>query len=499
MRKEILRMEGISKSFPGVKALKNVNFNLYEGEVLGLLGENGAGKSTLMKILSGVYVKDDGRIWVEGKEAKFTDVRRARDLNISIIHQELMIIPQMTVYENVFLGREIHNKLGMTDARAMEEKTQEMLDRYGIELHAAQLGATLTIAQKQMVEIIRAISFDAHIVVMDEPTSSLTDNEVQMLFDIIRKLKQEKVGIVYISHRLAELFEITDRITILRDGEYISTVNTAQTDASELVSLMVGRKLSNFFIKSEAQPGDVLLSVKGLSSPGLFEDVSFEVRRGEILGFSGLVGAGRSEVMKTIFGLLPKSSGEIFFEGQKVEIRRPQDAIRLGLGMVPESRRDDGLILGNTVGFNLTLSVLRKFIHAGYYNKGVERGIIEDSVEHLKIVTPSPQQRAGNLSGGNQQKIVVAKWLAANPKLLIMDEPTRGIDVGAKAEIYGIMDELAKSGVAIIMISSELPEVLNMSDRIVVMAAGRKAGELIQQEATQEKIMHLATGGSNSK
>lgn len=495
MGKEILRMEGISKSFPGVKALKNVNFNLYEGEVLGLLGENGAGKSTLMKILSGVYTKDTGKIWVEGKEANFSDVKHARDLNISIIHQELMIIPQMTVYENVFLGRETHNKLGMTDAKAMEEKTQAMLDRYGIDLHAAQLGATLTIAQKQMVEIIRAISFDAHIVVMDEPTSSLTDNEVRMLFDIIQKLKKDNVGVIYISHRLAELFEITDRITILRDGEYITTVNTAQTDASELVAAMVGRQLSSFFIKSEVEPGDVLLRVEGLSSPGLFEDVSFEVRKGEILGFSGLVGAGRSEVMKTIFGLLPRSAGKIYFEGKEVDIRKPQDAIGLGMGMVPESRRDDGLILGNTVGFNLTLSVLRQFIHAGSYNKRKENQIIDDGVNHLRIVTPSPHQRAGNLSGGNQQKIVVAKWLAANPKLLIMDEPTRGIDVGAKAEIYGIMDELAKNGVAIIMISSELPEVLNMSDRIVVMSAGRKAGELMQQEATQEKIMHLATGG----
>ncbi|MEF9972514.1 MAG: sugar ABC transporter ATP-binding protein [Clostridia bacterium] len=491
----ILKMEHIHKRFPGVYALKDINLDLYEGEVLGLLGENGAGKSTLMKILSGVYQKDEGKIRVDGREVQITDVKKAHQYGISIIHQELMLVPYMTIYENVFLGREIYTTSGLVNEKRMREKTQALLDRFELGLYATQKADALTIAQQQMVEIIRAVSFNARIVVMDEPTSSLSDNEVHKLFEIIAMLKKEKVGVVYISHRLAELFQVTDRITVLRDGQYIGTRTTKETTSDELVALMVGRTLSNYFTKTPTTFGDVILEVKGLSSPGHFENVNFHLRKNEILGFAGLVGAGRSEVMKTIFGLLSRSAGEIYIAGEQVVIQRPRDAIRLGLGLVPENRRDEGLVIGNTVAFNMTMSVLREFIHAGYYDHKREWEIVRRGISRLKVSTPSVKQRVGNLSGGNQQKVVVAKWLAANPRILIMDEPTRGIDVGAKAEIYAIMNDLAKNGVSIIMISSELPEVINMSDRVMIMSAGHIVGELSGEMLTQENIMRFATGG----
>jgi len=491
----LLQMKNIHKRFPGVYALKSVNFELKAGEVHGLLGENGAGKSTLMKVLAGIYDVDEGEIYIDGRKVEINDVKDSQKAGVSIIHQELVLVPYMSVAENIFSGREPVGRLGFVKKDEMLAQAQKLLDSFDLGIDASRLVVDLNIAQRQMVEIARAISFNSKILVMDEPTSSLTEKEVEFLFKTIESLKAKGVGIVYISHRMAELFRITDRITVMRDGQYIGTRVTKETNVDELISMMVGRELTDYYHRTFHELGEVTLEVKNLTRNGVFKDVSFSLRKGEILGFSGLVGAGRSEIMKAIFGLDPIDSGEIYIEGKKVEIKSPRDAMNLGIALVPENRKDEGLILKSSVGYNMTLRVLDEFIKFIRVNRAKENEIIDTYVQELGIKTPSRSQSVANLSGGNQQKVVIAKWLAAKPKILILDEPTRGVDVGAKAEIYAIMNNLVQTGVSIIMISSELPEIINMSDRVAVVHNGSIKGILNKDELSQEKIMHLATGG----
>jgi len=491
----LLQMKNIHKRFPGVYALKSVNFELKAGEVHGLLGENGAGKSTLMKVLAGIYDVDEGEIYIDGRKVEINDVKDSQKAGVSIIHQELVLVPYMSVAENIFSGREPVGRLGFVKKDEMLAQAQKLLDSFDLGIDASRLVVDLNIAQRQMVEIARAISFNSKILVMDEPTSSLTEKEVEFLFKTIESLKAKGVGIVYISHRMAELFRITDRITVMRDGQYIGTRVTKETNVDELISMMVGRELTDYYHRTFHELGEVTLEVKNLTRNGVFKDVSFSLRKGEILGFSGLVGAGRSEIMKAIFGLDPIDSGEIYIEGKKVEIKSPRDAMNLGIALVPENRKDEGLILKSSVGYNMTLRVLDEFIKFIRVNRAKENEIIDTYVQELGIKTPSRSQSVANLSGGNQQKVVIAKWLAAKPKILILDEPTRGVDVSAKAEIYAIMNNLVQTGVSIIMISSELPEIINMSDRVAVVHNGSIKGILNKDELSQEKIMHLATGG----
>ena len=495
MRDElVLEMREIDKIFPGVHALKKVNFELRKGEVHALLGENGAGKSTLINVLGGVYPIDGGQILIDGQPVVIRQIKDAQQLGIAIIHQELVLVPHMTVAENIFMGREPRTKLGTVDKKKMFRDAQEAIDAVGLCCSATDLVCKLSVAQQQLVEIAKALSYNAKIVVMDEPTSSLMTREVDILFDTIRKLRAKGVSIIYISHRMSEFFEIADRITVMRDGEYVTTRDVEQTNTDELVFLMVGRKLENYYTRTYNKPGETVLEVSGLSqkSTGL-EDINFSLRKGEILGFSGLVGAGRSELMRCIVGIEKYDSGEIRLFGEPAGPMNTAQAQKKGLVMVPEDRKQQGLILLNSVGFNLTISVLESFIGLGVVNKCAENEIIERHIRALNIKTPSARQKVGNLSGGNQQKVLMGKWLATNPKILILDEPSRGGDVGAKAEIYMIIDRLAKEGISVIMVSSELNEIINMCDRVLVMSDGRITGELDRSEFTQELIMSFAT------
>ena len=495
MRDElVLEMREIDKIFPGVHALKKVNFELRKGEVHALLGDNGAGKSTLINVLGGVYPIDGGQILIDGQPVVIRQIKDAQQLGIAIIHQELVLVPHMTVAENIFMGREPRTKLGTVDKKKMFRDAQEAIDAVGLCCSATDLVCKLSVAQQQLVEIAKALSYNAKIVVMDEPTSSLMTREVDILFDTIRKLRAKGVSIIYISHRMSEFFEIADRITVMRDGEYVTTRDVEQTNTDELVFLMVGRKLENYYTRTYNKPGETVLEVSGLSqkSTGL-EDINFSLRKGEILGFSGLVGAGRSELMRCIVGIEKYDSGEIRLFGEPAGPMNTAQAQKKGLVMVPEDRKQQGLILLNSVGFNLTINVLESFIGLGVVNKCAENEIIERHIRALNIKTPSARQKVGNLSGGNQQKVLMGKWLATNPKILILDEPTRGVDVGAKAEIYMIIDRLAKEGISVIMVSSELNEIINMCDRVLVMSDGRITGELDRSEFTQELIMSFAT------
>lgn len=459
-----------------------------------LLGENGAGKSTLINVLGGVYPIDGGQILIDGQPVVIRQIKDAQQLGIAIIHQELVLVPHMTVAENIFMGREPRTKLGTVDKKKMFRDAQEAIDAVGLCCSATDLVCKLSVAQQQLVEIAKALSYNAKIVVMDEPTSSLMTREVDILFDTIRKLRAKGVSIIYISHRMSEFFEIADRITVMRDGEYVTTRDVEQTNTDELVFLMVGRKLENYYTRTYNKPGETVLEVSGLSqkSTGL-EDINFSLRKGEILGFSGLVGAGRSELMRCIVGIEKYDSGEIRLFGEPAGPMNTAQAQKKGLVMVPEDRKQQGLILLNSVGFNLTINVLESFIGLGVVNKCAENEIIERHIRALNIKTPSARQKVGNLSGGNQQKVLMGKWLATNPKILILDEPTRGVDVGAKAEIYMIIDRLAKEGISVIMVSSELNEIINMCDRVLVMSDGRITGELDRSEFTQELIMSFAT------
>ena len=495
MSVKLLEMKNIHKRFPGVYALNGVNFELEAGEVHALLGENGAGKSTLMKVLGGIYSVDEGKIFINGKEAKIQTVNDAKELGISIIHQEIALVPYLSVYENVFLGSELMKNFVFMNKETMIARTKEMLDEFQLNVDPTTPVYKLTIAQQQMVEIIKAISYQAKILVMDEPTSSLSDKEVEFLFKTIRNLKKQGVGIIYISHKLEELFEISDRITVLRDGLYINTVKTKETNEKELISMMVGRELKNYYVRDYNAKDEVVLTVKNLNKKGVLKNISFSLRKGEILGFSGLVGAGRTELMKCIFGLDSFDEGEIFIENQKVILNSPAESIKHGIVYVPEDRKQEGLFLIQPVKYNTSLLVLNQFIKNFRVNHKYEDELVEGFIKELDIKTPSMDHLVNNLSGGNQQKVLIAKFLATKPKILILDEPTRGVDVGAKAEIYAIMNKLVNEDVSIIMISSELPEIINMSDRIAVMHNGTIQKILDKEDFDQEKIMHYATGG----
>lgn len=496
MGRKLLEMTGVMKRFPGVYALKGVDFELESGEVHALLGENGAGKSTLMKILGGIYSIDEGKIFIDGNEVTIDGVKDAQEYGISIIHQEISLVPYLSIAENIYLGREPLLKTGLIDRRALYRNAQKFLDDFDLGLSAKTSVNKLTVAQQQMIEIIKAVSFQSKIIVMDEPTSSLSDKEVDFLFKTIRNLKKQGVGIVYISHRMNELFEITDRITIMRDGAYVGTVVTKDTKNDVLISMMVGRELTNYYVRDFSSTNDCILKVSNLTKKGVLDHTSFELRKGEILGFSGLVGAGRSELMKCIFGLDSFEQGEIFINGKKTVIKNPNDAIKNGIAYVTENRKEEGLFLIRSVEYNTTIKILDNFIKYFRVDSNYEKNQTDKYINELSIKTPSRHQNVGNLSGGNQQKVLISRWLATKPRVLILDEPTRGVDVGAKAEIYSIMNKLAKEGVSIIMISSELPEVINMSDRVAVMCKGKIQTILNRDRFSQETIMHYATGGN---
>ena len=497
MSENLLEMKNICKSFPGVKALQHVDFVLKAGEIHALLGENGAGKSTLIKVLGGIYHPEEGQIFIDGKEVAIADVNSARDHGISIIHQELVLVPYMTVAENIFLGREPKGKFGV-DFALMRRRAQEMLDQFDLGIDADTLVANLSIAQQQMVEIVKAISFNCRILVMDEPTSSISDKEISALFEIMRNLARQNVGIIYISHKMSELNEVCDRVTVLRDGTYVGTREVATTPKDDLIAMMVGRELDQYYTRDHVKSDEVVLKCvdidDGKKKHKRVDHVSFEIHKGEIVGFAGLVGAGRSETMQCIFGLTPGSTGEIFIDGQKAQIHSAVDAMKHGIAMVPENRKVEGLYHQQSVRFNSTIEVLEQFISKLRVNEKREAEITQEFIEKMSTKTPSHEQTVTNLSGGNQQKVMIGRWLATSPKILILDEPTRGVDVGAKAEIYEIMNELTKQGVSIIMISSELPEIINMSDRVYVMYDGRLTGCIsYDEDLSQEAIMKLAT------
>lgn len=499
MAEPILQLQNITKKFPGVLALDEFSFDIYPNEIHALLGENGAGKSTLMKIISGVYQKDSGNVLFHGKSASIKDPLSAQEQGITIIHQELNLFPQLTVAQNIFIGREPRGFFkGVLDEKQLNEDAEVILKSLKLNISPTEKVVDLTVAKQQMVEIAKALSFKAEVLIMDEPTSALTESEIVQLFRIIKDLRDNGVAIVYISHRLAELEELADRVTVMRDGKWVNTVMYEDTSNPELISLMVGRDIDKMFHKNESQIGEVLLEVHGVNRKGYLKDINIAVRRGEILGIAGLMGAGRSELAKAIFGADKIDSGELHIDGKKVSINSPVDAIKLGIGYLTEDRKKNGLVLSHSVEDNTILASLGKVINSlGVINSGSCKEVTQKQVNSLKIKTPTLEQKVVNLSGGNQQKVIIAKWLCCDSRLLIFDEPTRGIDVGAKVEVYDLMSQLAAKGVAIIMISSELPEVLAMSDRILVMHEGRITGELSAQEASQEKIMSYATGGDN--
>jgi len=488
---ELLRVTDVDKSFPGVQALKKVSLTILEGEVMALVGENGAGKSTLMNILSGIYQKDSGSITFNGKEMHVSSPLDSQKLGISIIHQELNLIPHFSVAENIFVGRE-KRKFFLFDKRTTIEESKKLLKRVGLEIDPRSLVIDLSIAQRQMVEVAKALAYNAKLIVMDEPTSSLSDREIERLLNIIRDLKKEGVSVIFISHKLEEVLAIADRITVLRDGEVVGVLDAAGCTEDNLIQLMVGREITNIYPKVETPLGDVVFEIRNFSRGKVFRNVSFSLRRGEILGIAGLVGAGRSEVLQAIFGIDPFDSGEVFLDGRKVIIRSPQDAIRLGMGFVPEDRKLKGLLLGMAVKENITLASLEEVSRHAILKPSREREVSESFIEKLSIKTSGYMQKVLHLSGGNQQKVVLSKWLAIKPRILFVDEPTRGVDVGAKKEIHAILSQLTQDGVSIIMVSSELPEILGMSDRIIVMHEGEVKGEILRKDATQHLILSMA-------
>lgn len=495
MTTPIIELREISKQFPGVRALDRVSFAVREGEVHALLGENGAGKSTLIKILTGAYQPDSGEILLRGQPIRIPDTRYGLALGIAAIYQELSLYPDLTVAENIFMGHQPGTRWRV-DWRRMEEQARAILH----ELDAGDLDVTqpvrgLSVGNQQRIEIAKALSQNARILIMDEPTAALTKHDVDRLFEIVRRLRERGVAIIYISHRLEEVFLLADRVTVLRDGQVVGeTLDVSKTDQAELIRMMVGRTLDTLYPKEAVQPGDVALEVRDLCYGRTTRNVSFTLRRGEIVGLAGLVGAGRSELAQVLFGITPAESGEIRIEGRAVRIANPRDAMTLGIAYVPEDRKNQGLLVQMNVRENATLAVLRQLLRRGFIDYDAEARLTQEYVDLLRIRTPSLLQRVGNLSGGNQQKVVVAKWLAAKPRVLILDEPTRGIDVGAKAEIHRLMSALAQQGLAILMISSELPEILGMSDRVLVMRQGEIVAELDRAHATQEAVIAAAMG-----
>lgn len=492
----LLVVENISKTFPGVKALQNISLDVKKGEVLSLMGENGAGKSTLIKILAGVYSKDEGRLIFDGQEVNISSPVVSQRIGISVIFQELNLLPNISIAENIFTGRERNKMNFFFDKKQTEKEAARLMDEVGLYCDPDTLVQDLPLSQRQMVEVAKALSQNAKLIIMDEPTSSLTDREAETLFDIINKLKKSGVSVIFVSHKMNEVQRISDRVHILRDGTYVGCLRKENITEDAIIQMMVGRKLESIFDKVEVPIGDVVFEVRELSTEKFLRNISFKVRKGEIVGFAGLVGAGRTEVMRAIFGIDRRTSGKIFIEDKEVKIQSPGDAIRLGVGFVPEDRKKQGLILGMSVKKNITLPGLNLVSKIGFLRKALEDNASDTYIEKLRIKTPHREQEVVNLSGGNQQKVVVSKWLATTPKVLIVDEPTRGIDVGAKKEIHSLLSSLAQNGVAIIMISSELPEILGMSDRIIVMHDGRIKGELDKSNASQERIMGMALKGA---
>ncbi len=493
MSEYILELRNISKSFAGVEVLHGVSFNLCPGEVHAMLGENGAGKSTLVKIITGVHQPDGGEIYLNGSQVHFAGVHESRQAGIAAIYQELSLFPDLDVAENIFAGRQPTAAGGRIDWRRMYSEAGLLLSSLGVRLDLREKARNLSIAQQQMVEIARAFSINARILLMDEPTSSLTLNEVAELFSLVRRLRDDGTAIIFISHRLEELFELADRVTVLRDGNFVGTRQVGEVTRDELIRMMVGRTISNLYPKEEIQAGKAALKVEHLGLDGIFEDISFEVHKGEIVGMAGLVGAGRTDVACALFGIQPPTSGKIFIEGREVTIPSPQQAIELGLAYVPEDRQQHGLISPMSLIHNISLPILQKFARQGWLNEKTERSSTFKAARQMEIRANHILQKARELSGGNQQKVVLAKWLSTDPRILILDEPTRGIDVGTKAAVHALMSKLAADGMAILMISSELPEVLGMSDRVIVMHEGRITAEFSRDDATQENVMAAAT------
>ncbi|THF75245.1 sugar ABC transporter ATP-binding protein [Cohnella fermenti] len=495
MNEALVTMTGIEKHFAGVHALKGCRFELRSGEVHALVGENGAGKSTMMKILTGVYQKDEGEIAYKGGPVQIADTKAAQKLGITMIHQELNLAPDLTVAQNIFIGREPRSFGGLfLNDKEMNRQTSKLLAQMNLDIEPTALVSDLTVAKQQMVEIVKAISYESQALIMDEPTAALSDNEIEELFATIEKLRAEGVGIVYISHRMAELQRISDRITVMRDGAYIDTVLTRETTVERIISMMVGRELYHVEGPQLADSyGEVVLEARGLNRGRTIKDVSFKLRKGEILGMAGLIGAGRTEVARAIFGADSLDSGEILIRGKRVRIGAPHDAVREGIGYLSEDRKRYGCLVDMDVKTNVAIASLGRFARFSWMSGSRIERVSEDVVERLKVKTPSVHQRLKNLSGGNQQKVIIGKWLTRDCDILIFDEPTRGIDIGAKSEIYKLLDSLAAQGKSIIMISSELPEVLRLSHRVLVMCEGRVTADLMNDGLTQETIMHYAT------
>lgn len=487
----LLEMRDIVKNFPGVQALKGVDFRIASGEIVALVGENGAGKSTLMKILTGVHQMDQGEILINNKNVSMPTTLAAIEAGISMIYQELNLLPNLSIAENIFLGRE-RQRGGFIDRTRLHEEAEKFVHTVGLKIDTKTPIAKLSTAQRQMIEVAKALSLDARLIIMDEPTSSLTDSETSTLFRIIADLKRRNVAVIFISHRMKEIFDVADRISVMRDGEMVTTLDTQTTNTSEVIQHMVGREIDDVFAKEEAEITNTALEVNDLSTKDFLRDISFHVRKGEILGFAGLVGSGRSEVMRAVFGIDKRETGIIKIEGKEVQIHNTRDALRNKIGFLPEDRKEQALVLPMTIRENITLACLDALSKFHFLKKREERRTSEEYVQRLNVRTYGIEQIVANLSGGNQQKVVIGKWIATNSRILILDEPTRGIDVGSKKEIHSLMSKLARDGVAIIMISSELPEILGMSDRIVVMHEGRITGELTRDEANQESIMKLA-------
>ncbi|WP_345240462.1 sugar ABC transporter ATP-binding protein [Pontibacillus salipaludis] len=490
-----ISMENIHKAFGTNQVLEGVDMEIKDGEVHALMGENGAGKSTLMKILTGLHQKDEGTVTIDGEEKTFANPKEAEQFGIAFIHQELNVWPDLTVLENLFINKEPVTKFGLIQTKKMKAIANEQFEKLAVSIPLHKEAGECSVGEQQMIEIAKALMTDAKVIIMDEPSAALTDREIEKLFDVIRSLKASGVSIVYISHRMEEIFTICDRITVMRDGQTVDTTPIPETSFDDVVRKMVGRELTDRFPERTPDPGEAVLEVKGLGRKGVFQDVNFNARAGEIVGVAGLMGAGRTEIMRTLFGLDGKYEGEILINGQKVDVKNPSQAVKLGLGFITEDRKGEGLVLDFPIKDNIALPSLRSFTKNSLIQEKEEQEFVDLLIKRLTVKTESSKTEAKNLSGGNQQKVVIAKWIGIGPKVLILDEPTRGVDVGAKREIYQLMNELTDRGVAIIMVSSELPEVLGMSDRVLVVHEGTIAGELNREEADQEKIMTLATGG----
>jgi ribose transport system ATP-binding protein len=497
----ILEVHRISKSFPGVRALKNVDLRIWPGEVHALMGENGAGKSTLMKILSGAYRPDSGEILMDGKVVQFRTPYDARSAGIGIIYQELTVAPNLTVSGNVFLGSELKRFWFMKDTAAMDRKTNEVLVRLGARFKASDRASRLAVAEQQQVEIARALFYKSRVLVMDEPTAALSDRETDRLFEIVRQLRSEGLAIMYISHRMAEVYELADRLSVLRDGEYVGELQRAEFSPDKVIDMMVGRRIEEFYERAKHTAGQVVLDVKNMDDGKRVKHASFRLRQGEVVGLAGLVGAGRTELARLIFGADKRKSGEIYLNGRKLKINRPQNAIRAGIGYVPEDRKLQGVFLQMSSAANITMNILGRCAVGGVLNFRMLKERANAEVKAMRVRTASLASTAGGLSGGNQQKLLLARWLEINPKVLMLDEPTRGVDVGAKAEIYGLIQRLVEKGMAVLFISSELPEIVGVCDRVLVMREGEITGEVGVEtgiEITQQNIMKFATDVTRS-